>query len=59
MTPYHDYVSALARLVRDGKQLPLGTFPTPSHPAAPGRHRPLVAARRRLERRAGELLEFP
>jgi len=35
MTPYHDYVSALARLVRDGKQLPLGTFSTPSHPAIP------------------------
>jgi LmbE family N-acetylglucosaminyl deacetylase len=33
MTPYHDYVSALARLVREGKSLPLGTFPTPHRPA--------------------------
>ena len=36
-TPYYEYVSSLARLVRDGTQLPLGTFPKPSHPAsAPG-----------------------
>ena len=34
MTPYHDYVSALARLVRAGKSLPLGTFPVPSRPPA-------------------------
>ena len=34
MTPYHDFVSALARLVREGKSLPLGTFPTPRRPAA-------------------------
>ncbi len=33
MTPYHDYVSALARLVREGKSLPLGTFATPRRPA--------------------------
>ena len=33
MTPYHEYVSALAGLVREGKSLPLGGFPTPSHPA--------------------------
>ena len=36
MTPYHDYVSALARLVREGKSLPLGGFPRP--------HRPVPAA---------------
>ena len=36
-TPYHQYVSALAQMVRDGKALPLGTFPAPGHPApAPG-----------------------
>jgi N-acetylglucosamine malate deacetylase 1 len=34
MTPYHDYVSALARLVREGKSLPLGTFPMPARPAS-------------------------
>jgi N-acetylglucosamine malate deacetylase 1 len=33
MTPYHDYVSALARLVREGKSLPLGTFRNPDRPA--------------------------
>jgi LmbE family N-acetylglucosaminyl deacetylase len=33
MTPYHDYVSTLARLVRDGKSLPLGGFPDPHRPA--------------------------
>jgi LmbE family N-acetylglucosaminyl deacetylase len=33
MTPYYDYVSALARLVREGKSLPLGGFPVPAHPA--------------------------
>src|SRR4029453_11477496 len=32
MTPYHDFVSALARLVREGKSLPLGTFPNPPRP---------------------------
>jgi LmbE family N-acetylglucosaminyl deacetylase len=36
MTPYQDYVSALARLVREGKSLPLGGFPRP--------HRPVPAA---------------
>jgi N-acetylglucosamine malate deacetylase 1 len=34
MTPYHDYVSALARLVRQGKSLPLGGFPRPDRPVA-------------------------
>ena len=28
-TPYHDYVSSIAALARDGKQLPLGGFPSP------------------------------
>jgi LmbE family N-acetylglucosaminyl deacetylase len=32
MTPYHDYVSVLARLVREGKSLPLGTFSRPDRP---------------------------
>jgi LmbE family N-acetylglucosaminyl deacetylase len=32
MTPYQDYVSALARLVREGKSLPLGGFPNPDRP---------------------------
>ena len=32
MTPYQDYVSALARLVRDGKSLPLGGFPRSDRP---------------------------
>ena len=32
MTPYHDYVAALARLVREGKSLPLGEFPRPNRP---------------------------
>ena len=37
MTPYHGFVAALAGLVRDGKNLPLGTFPTPDRAApAPG-----------------------
>ena len=35
MTPYQDYVSALARLVREGKSLPLGGFPNPDRPAPP------------------------
>jgi N-acetylglucosamine malate deacetylase 1 len=33
MTPYHRFVSDIARLVREGKQFPLGTFPIPSRPA--------------------------
>src|SRR5262245_29517872 len=33
MTPYHDFVAALAGLVRDGKNLPLGTFPAPDRAA--------------------------
>ena len=32
MTPYHDYVSAIATLVRQGKSLPLGGFAIPSRP---------------------------
>ena len=39
MTPYQDYVSALARLVREGKSLPLGGFPNPHRPA-PGADAP-------------------
>jgi LmbE family N-acetylglucosaminyl deacetylase len=33
MTPYHEFVSALAGLVREGSSFPLGTFPTPARPA--------------------------
>jgi LmbE family N-acetylglucosaminyl deacetylase len=33
MTPYHEFVSALAGLVREGKSFALGTFPTPARPA--------------------------
>jgi hypothetical protein len=33
MTPYHHFVSELARLVRQGRQFPLGGFATPSRPA--------------------------
>ena len=32
MTPYHHFVSEIARLVREGKQFPLGTFPIPPRP---------------------------
>ena len=32
MTPYHEFVSALAGLVREGSSFPLGTFPTPARP---------------------------
>ena len=38
-TPYHDYVSALAGLVRDGRAFPLGGFPIPDH-AAPAADAP-------------------
>ena len=34
MNPYHQFVSQIARLVRDGKQFQLGGFPIPSRPAA-------------------------
>jgi LmbE family N-acetylglucosaminyl deacetylase len=34
MNPYHQYVSELARLVRDGRSFPLGGFPRPSRPQA-------------------------
>ena len=33
MTPYHHFVSSLDRLVREGKQYPLGGFTHPPHPA--------------------------
>ena len=33
MNPYHHLVSEIARLVRGGKQLPLGGFASPGHPA--------------------------
>jgi LmbE family N-acetylglucosaminyl deacetylase len=43
MNPYHHYVSELARLVREGRQFPLGTFPLPSRPAiAPDAPRVLI-----------------
>lgn len=32
MTPYHDLVGAIARLARDGKNLPLGGFPPAPRP---------------------------
>ena len=32
MTPYHHFVSELARLVRQGRQFPLGGFAPPSRP---------------------------
>jgi LmbE family N-acetylglucosaminyl deacetylase len=32
MTPYHQLASDFARLVRDGRNLPLGGFPTPPRP---------------------------
>lgn len=35
MNPYHRYVSELARLVREGREFPLGGFPAPAHPALP------------------------
>jgi LmbE family N-acetylglucosaminyl deacetylase len=33
MNPYHGFVSELDRLLREGKQYPLGGFPSPSRPA--------------------------
>jgi LmbE family N-acetylglucosaminyl deacetylase len=33
MNPYHHLVSEIARLVREGKQHPLGGFTAPTHPA--------------------------
>lgn len=33
MNPYHRFVSELARLVRDGKQFPLGGFPSAPRPS--------------------------
>ena len=58
MNPYHRLVAELARLAREGRQLPLGGFPRPPRPTiAPGRAaRPdlLAASRRRVHhRRAG------
>jgi N-acetylglucosamine malate deacetylase 1 len=35
-TPYHELVSEIARLVRDGRNYPLGGFPPPPRPALPG-----------------------
>jgi LmbE family N-acetylglucosaminyl deacetylase len=34
-SPYHHLVTEIARLVREGKQYPLGGFPTPSRPPLP------------------------
>jgi LmbE family N-acetylglucosaminyl deacetylase len=43
MTPYHQLVSELARLVRDGKQFPLGGFPKlPRTSPGPGAPRALI-----------------
>ena len=43
MNPYHQLVSEIARLVREGKQHPLGGFASPAHPAlAPGAPRVLI-----------------
>jgi LmbE family N-acetylglucosaminyl deacetylase len=43
MTPYHQLASDFARLVRDGRQLPLGGFATPAWPApAPDAPRALI-----------------
>ena len=43
MNPYHRYVSELARLVRDGKQFPLGGFPPPPRPTtSPDARRVLI-----------------
>ncbi len=35
MNPYHQYVSQLERLMREGKDFPLGGFPRPARPAIP------------------------
>jgi LmbE family N-acetylglucosaminyl deacetylase len=35
MTPYHHYASELARLLREGRQFPLGGFDAPARPPAP------------------------
>ena len=35
MNPYRHLVAEIARLVREGKQYPLGGFPTPSRPRLP------------------------
>ena len=35
MNPYEDFVAAHSRLVRDGKSLPLGGFPSPRRPSLP------------------------
>ncbi len=35
MNPYHQLVSQIARLVREGKQHPLGGFPSPAHSTPP------------------------
>jgi LmbE family N-acetylglucosaminyl deacetylase len=41
MNPYHDFVAAFARLVSEGKSLPLGNI-TPSAKAAPAVNAPVV-----------------
>lgn len=35
MNPYREFVSSFARLVADGKSIPLGQFPRPSRPVPP------------------------
>jgi LmbE family N-acetylglucosaminyl deacetylase len=43
MTPYHRFVHDLARLVREGKQFPLGGFPVPARATpAPDARRALI-----------------
>src|SRR3954467_421815 len=43
MNPYHHYVSELARLLREGRNFPLGGFPTPDRrPVAADAPRALI-----------------
>ncbi len=42
MNPYHTLVTGFARLVREGKQLPLGGFPSIARPAPPSAPRALI-----------------
>src|SRR3954451_15427000 len=42
MNPYHDFVSQLDRLLRDGKRYPLGGFPAPARPVVADAPRALI-----------------